>query len=363
MIKTTRIALIAALLLNAAIFAQSDIPVETQAKILNKKISDAYKSKNYQAMISNIEQYRKLGDIFPNNLLFLEAQAAYLSGDSVRALTVLKEYLRTAKKTDPNYDDAIQLYPQLESNAATDSIKAFVAEIPSQMKLIPGGRFKMGTDFCTGLPPEKDNWKYIRCVNYTQGFNRMQNWLGPEHLVTVKPFKLQMRPIPLQTFKTFVRAQGIGDPDKPSADTVAQLVAYIGKVSGRKLRLPTEAEWTYAVMSGNDGLLPGTTEKPYPLDNTCASNNCHIFWYDIVVSHPNPFGLEFESGVNEITGDCWHTSFDGAPSDGAAWDLNNCPSGVRTLHPTNQHDTAFTRLPTGMQGEKPIVFRLAESIK
>jgi outer membrane protein assembly factor BamD (BamD/ComL family) len=93
-----RVGLVEALLLAAGTFAQSDIPIDAQAKILNTKITDALRSKNYQAMISDIEQYRKLGSIFPNELLVTEAQAAYLSGDPARALSALKDYLKIAKK-------------------------------------------------------------------------------------------------------------------------------------------------------------------------------------------------------------------------------------------------------------------------
>jgi hypothetical protein len=67
-----------------ALFAQSDLPAETQAKLLDVRIAEAFQSKDNQALIGYIEQYRKLGARFPLSLLVNEAQAARALGDSKR---------------------------------------------------------------------------------------------------------------------------------------------------------------------------------------------------------------------------------------------------------------------------------------
>ena len=333
--------------------AQSGLPPAAQAQVLTDQIIAAQEHQDWRAVISAIEQYRRLGNI-PPPLLVSEAEAAEKMGDFATAKSALTAYLNQAKPTDHQYHDAIIMYERVQQKGDLSTLVQYAHSIT--FVTIPGGRFRMGTNYCAGgATLETDARTYHECDWYLLWSDK--SWIGPEHWVTVKPFKLQTVPIPLETFKAFARQQGIGNPEWPSYEAAVAMAKVLGSYTNLKLRLATEAEWDFAMTSGNTqvGLM-----------NTCAFDKCRdASTENEYTKHPNPYGLQFPvDGVLEMTSDCWHSNFDGAPSDGFAWDMNNCPSGVRTVHPSNRRYSAYTRVPS--QGTKisgPLVFRLAVSLE
>ena len=334
------------------VFAQSDIPREAQAQMLNDRIIAAQEKQDWRAVISAIEQYKKLRSM-PPPFLVSEAEAAEKIGDFATAKSALTAYLNQAKPTDHQYNDAIAMYERVQEKGDLSTLVQYTHSI--KLVPIPGGRFRMGTNYCVGATFESDVQRYHHCAWYVLWSDK--SWIGPEHWVTVKPFKLQTVPIPFETFKAFARQQGIGNPEWPSYDAAVALAKVLGSYMNLNLRLATEAEWEFAMLSGN---------KEGGLVNTCAFDECRDKSTENgYMKHPNPYGLQFPTdGVLEMTSDCWHSSFDGAPSDGSAWEQNNCLSGLRTVHPSNSRDSAYIRIPS--QGTKipgRLVFRLAVSVE
>jgi formylglycine-generating enzyme required for sulfatase activity len=126
-----------------------------------------------------------------------------------------------------------------------------------------------------------------------------------------------------------------------------EAVAYaewISEQTGKRYRLPSEAEWEYAARAGTETVYWWGNELTKGLANCIG---CESQWdrqtAPVGSFKPNAFGLYDTSGnVMEWVQDCWHDSYRGAPSDGSAWaqkDGGNCGlRGIRGGHSRRAQD-------------------------
>lgn len=114
-------------------------------------------------------------------------------------------------------------------------------------------------------------------------------------------------------------------------DDAAGYTRWLSRVTGKSYRLPTEAEWEYAARAGT------TTRYYWGNEIGVGKADCKGCGgpYDprapstIGSFAANPWGLfDMLGGVAEWTEDCWHKNYNGAPSNGAAWRANPCPTRV-----------------------------------
>lgn len=116
--------------------------------------------------------------------------------------------------------------------------------------------------------------------------------------------------------------------------------AWLSKVTGNRYRLLSEAEWEYVTRAGT------TTRRYWGEDgsdaDTCryantAAAETSFRWKETACGdgaetistvgryEPNQFGLYDTLGnVAEWVSDCWNEGYDGAPSDGSAWETGKC---------------------------------------
>lgn len=124
--------------------------------------------------------------------------------------------------------------------------------------------------------------------------------------------------------------------------------AWLSEQTGRAYRLPSEAEFEYALRAGgsgryswgNDGVPPkGTGNFTGSLDRSPSGRhwtNAFIgygdgYWGAAPVSTfaANAWGLhDMDGNLSEWVADCWHSSYRRAPSDGAAWFNPGCRARV-----------------------------------
>ena len=182
------------------------------------------------------------------------------------------------------------------------------------MVSIPGGRFLMGS-------PETETGR--------------KNNESPQHQVTVAPFFMGKYPITQgewQAVAALPQVRYCLDPEPSyfkgenlpiecvSWYDAVEFCARVSKKTGRKYRLPSEAEWEYACRAG--------TTTPFHFGGTITPNlaNCRagkttpVGYFNIA----NAFGLyDMHGNVWEWCADPWHDNYEGAPTDGSTWSDNS----------------------------------------
>ncbi len=226
-----------------------------------------------------------------------------------------EQIIETAEVVTPEDPKAFPLNPTGFQNY-TEVIPG--SEVKFEMVAVPGGTFQMGS-------PESEPYR------------RPDE--GPVHTVKLSPFWMGRTEVKWHEFEVYYaqkgvsgRSSGYGDPDAMTGPTppygspdqgwgkgsrpiitlthfhAMKYCEWLSNITGKKFRLPTEAEWEYACRAGS------TTPYPFPgspSDFTRRSLKNRIFgaktepisrfvWYDAdsaAKSHagesvkPNPWGL------------------------------------------------------------------------
>ena len=122
---------------------------------------------------------------------------------------------------------------------------------------------------------------------------------------------------------------------------------WLSSASGKRYRLPSEAEFEYAMRSGTDTPywwgdgapkviaenLTGKSDRSDSGRNWSAgfAGYGDLFWGPAPIQSflPNAFGLlDIAGNVSEWTADCWHESYARAPLDFSAWENPGCAQRV-----------------------------------
>lgn len=201
------------------------------------------------------------------------------------------------------------------------------------MVALPPGRFRMGS-------PSAEMGRYDN--------------EGPVHTVTIsRPIAMGQYPVTFADYDRYVSAMGAERPTDEDSGFVKTLferkterpadegwgrgkrpvinvnwheakayALWLSEQTGKRYRLPSEAEWEYAARAG--------TETAYSWGDEIGVNRANGHDSGSEWSHqrtspvgsfaPNDFGLyDMHGNVWEWGEDYWHRNYEGAPSDGSAW--------------------------------------------
>lgn len=275
--------------------------------------------------------------------------ASYLDRQlrSFRDRTRINDVMRTAVATLTDDDIAnLSAYLSTQKPGSTDSISAQTVtagkpfrDCPNtcpEMIPLPAGRFIMGSP----------NNEMGRFGNETQ------------HAVDIaKPFAIGRFDVTFYQWDACVKDggcngyrpsdEGWGRGNRPviniTWNDAQSYLAWLTEQTMVRYRLPSEAEWEYAARAGTTtarwwGNDISRVDAKYGPDECPQQKNCGGFasgsgnWiYTAPVgSFPaNPFGLfDVLGNVWQWTADCWHSDYQGAPTDGRPWEEPDCKRRV-----------------------------------
>ena len=179
--------------------------------------------------------------------------------------------------------------------------------IKLEMVLIPSGSFMMGSD-------EYFSEKPIHEVNISNSY-----WMG-KYEVTQEQWQAVMGNNP-----SGFKGSGNLPVEQVSWNDIQDFLGKLNqKISGGGFRLPSEAEWEYACRAGS------TTK--YSFGESDSSIESYA-WYNsnsgsktqpVGGKSPNQFGLyDMYGNVWEWCQDWYQGSYNGAPTDGSAWEAQS----------------------------------------
>jgi formylglycine-generating enzyme required for sulfatase activity len=207
-----------------------------------------------------------------------------------------------------------------------------------EMVSVPGGTFLMGSPSDRGDSDEK-----------------------PQHQVTLASFYIGKFPVTqaqwtavaaLPEIKIFLDpdAARFKGPNRPIENVswyeAVEFCARLSRKTGKRYRLPSEAQWEYACRGGTQTQFHFGETITSELANYNGNSNYAeapkgVYRFqttDVGSFKPNAFGLyDFHGNVWEWCADAWHNNYNGAPADGSVWQSDG-DSSLRLLRGGSWND-------------------------
>ena len=254
-----------------------------------------------------------------------------------------------------------------ESEAVNKAARAEAVSLPSlplqsfaftTIKLRPSpGHNLIEESHAAYYPEDIGNGVTIRMVEVPRGAFLMGDPASvterPQHSVNIKSFFMGEFEITQEQWRTVARLPRVKidlDPDPSyikgddfpvggvSWDETVEFCERLSRKTGRKYRLPSEAEWEYACRAGSltqfafgDNITAEYVnfdgEHPYKDGPSGVRRSRPVSVGSLGTA--NAFGLyDMHGNALEWCSDLWHDNYNGAPTDGRSWDVGPDTSRV-----------------------------------
>lgn len=320
------------------------------------------------------------------------ATSANALESSFRPLIAVPQDAATTRYFDRGFRLALDVHTSTEVAPISEAQKSFNADLTKAQKTAIEHRLNAATQR-EDLLKQYQTWPKTPAIippmvtipagEFLMGSTLAEKEL-PIHKVNVKSFKISKYEVTIKQFKQFAAATNyltgntcwkyvtegggyfkVGYEMAPgnwltpeyapsdfhpvmcvSWDDAYAYMNWLSQQTGKKYRLPTEAEWEYAGLAGSttkyffgdddkdlceygnsfdqSGMRAFVRDKSYqPKEKACDD---HAEYTSIVGMYkPNAFGLyDMIGNVSEWVEDCDHENYQGAPTDGSAWISEKC---------------------------------------
>ena len=268
----------------------------------------------------------------PEKLLFLR-QFNWVSFKEITDENAFNQLIRGIAGKKP--DQQINFKAQTNPVAPTVITEILPKGILLEMVKIPAGSFLMGTEEA----------EVIRlCKEYETDWFKCEM---PQHRVNLKEFYLGKYPVTQEQYQAIMGTNPSYFEDNPknpvenvSWNDAQAFCQKLNEKTGKKYRLPSEAEWEYACRAETTtsfyfGETISTDQANYNGNYTFGKGKKGVYREKTtpVGSFPvNKFGLyDLHGNVWEWCEDVWHENYENAPKDGSNWNDNHSQSPLRLL--------------------------------
>lgn len=234
------------------------------------------------------------------------------------------EATRGVVKDDSQKEASEALHPKLQISTKPGTLFRDCPDCP-EMVVLPAGKFTMGAS-ATEISPEKSELPaHNVAINYVLAVARTEITFSEwDACSTAKACRQNVE-------SNWPRGQ------QPAIninwDDANAYTEWLSKITGQPYRLLSEAEWEYAARANS--------QTAYAWGDSIGINqaNCTECGSQSINNAPqlvgsyihNPFGLfDMHGNAQEWVQDCWHDSYQGAPTDGSPW-LTSCSEGRRVI--------------------------------
>ncbi len=211
------------------------------------------------------------------------------------------------------------------------SPQGFTQTLPGDIELemikIPTGSFLMGTEEA----------EVIRlCKEYKIDWFKKEM---SQHRVNLQEFYLGKYPITQEQYQAIMGKNPSKFEDNPknpvekvSWNDAQEFCQKLNEKTGKKYRLPSEAEWEYACRAGTQTRYYFGDDEKQLGEYAWYSENSGSKTHPVGQKKPNNWGLYDMSGnVWEWCEDGWHENYENVPTDGTAWNENHSVTNLRVL--------------------------------